>query len=152
MEEKVPINLPKTVAKRAKRRGRGYSSGVGGHTVGRGQKGQKTRAKIHPLFEGLKSKKSLSHRLPQLRGKLKLKGRPKPVVVNIKDLEKLPAGSKVDIPTLVKYGLVDAKIARMRGVKILGGGELPKKLELKLPMSGKTAKKESIEKEKNNKK
>jgi ribosomal protein L15 len=152
MEAQTPINLPKTVAKRAKRRGRGYSSGVGGHTVGRGQKGQKTRAKIHPLFEGLKSKKSLSHRLPQLRGKLKLKGRPKPVIVNIKDLDKIPAGSKVDITTLAKYGLVDAKIAGLRGVKILGKGKIPNKLELKLPMSGITAKKESVEGEKINKK
>ena len=40
----------------AKRLGRGYGSGKGGHTSGRGQKGQKSRTNIHILFEGLKVK------------------------------------------------------------------------------------------------
>ncbi len=59
---------------RAKKRlGRGYGSGKGGHTSGRGQKGQKSRGRIHPLFEGQKTKKSLIQRLPLLRGKGKNK-------------------------------------------------------------------------------
>lgn len=70
-------NLPKTKARAGKRVGRGYGSGKGGHTVGRGQKGQKTRGKIHPLFEGQKNKKSLVQRLPLLRGKGKLKAKKK---------------------------------------------------------------------------
>ena len=41
-----------------KRLGRGYGSGVGGHTSNRGQKGQKSRTDLHILFEGLKVKKS----------------------------------------------------------------------------------------------
>lgn len=53
----------------AKRLGRGYGSGKGGHTCGRGQKGQKSRTKIHILFEGVKVKKSTLKKLPLLRGK-----------------------------------------------------------------------------------
>lgn len=67
--------LPAIVTKKGKRVGRGYGSGKGGHTVGRGQKGQKTRGKIGPLFEGTKNKKSLFQRLPVIRGKGKLKPR-----------------------------------------------------------------------------
>lgn|SRR3989338_9905090 len=62
-------NLPKIKERGRKRLGRGYGSGKGGHTSSRGQKGQKTRGKIHPLFEGQKTKKSLIQRLPLLRGK-----------------------------------------------------------------------------------
>lgn len=65
--------LTAIVTKSKKRAGRGLGSGKGGHTVGRGQKGQKTRGKISPLFEGTKVKKSLLKRLPLLRGKGKLK-------------------------------------------------------------------------------
>ena len=65
--------LKNIVGKSKKRVGRGLGSGKGGHTVGRGQKGQKTRGKISPLFEGTKVKKSLIKRLPLLRGKGKLK-------------------------------------------------------------------------------
>ena len=50
--------LPKVVQTRKKRVGRGYGSGRGGHTAGRGQKGQKSRKKIGVLFEGVKVKKS----------------------------------------------------------------------------------------------
>ncbi len=63
------INLPKVVAKSKKRVGRGMGSGKGSHTVGRGQKGQKTRRKIGVIFEGVKMKKSLLKRLPLMRGK-----------------------------------------------------------------------------------
>jgi len=69
----VEKSLPKVVTKRAKRLGRGYGSGKGGHTVGRGEKGQKTRNKIGVLFEGMKVKKSLLKRLPFRRGKGKFK-------------------------------------------------------------------------------
>ena len=66
--------MGKTVTKRHKRVGRGYGSGRGGgHTAGRGQKGQKTRGKIGIMFEGVKVKKSLLIRLPVRRGKTKLK-------------------------------------------------------------------------------
>jgi ribosomal protein L15 len=63
------IRLPKVVQRSKKRVGRGIGSGKGGHTSGRGQKGQKSRGKIGVLFEGMKVKKSLLKRLPKMRGK-----------------------------------------------------------------------------------
>lgn len=69
------IVLPKVVGKKMKRIGRGYGSGKGGHTVGKGQKGQKTRSTINVLFEGMKVKKSLLKRLPFQRGKGKFAAR-----------------------------------------------------------------------------
>lgn len=133
--------LPKIITKSQKRKGRGYGSGKGGHTVGRGQKGQKTRSKIGVLFEGVKMKKSLLKRLPLKRGKGKFHAKAKPVIVNLKYLNVLPSGSKVNIETLIKAGLVDKKDAREFGVKILGGGKLTKKLKIELPMSHSAAKK-----------
>ncbi|MBI2103442.1 50S ribosomal protein L15 [Candidatus Woesebacteria bacterium] len=132
--------LPKIVGKRPKRVGRGYGSGKGGHTSGRGQKGQKARSKTPILFEGYKTKKSLIRRLPMLRGKGKLTPKHPPVIINVSALDKLPAGSKVDIETLAKHGLVDPKRARKFGVKILGKGKIGKKLVVEVPMSHKPLK------------
>ncbi|MEK7061062.1 MAG: uL15 family ribosomal protein [Patescibacteria group bacterium] len=128
-------NLPKVVGNRKKRLGRGYGSGKGGHTVGRGQKGQKSRTKIGVLFEGVKVKKSLLKRLPFQRGKGKNKGGKGPVIVNLEALNILPAGSKVTVETLIKAKIVDEKDAKMYGVKILGNGKLEKKLIIEVPAS-----------------
>lgn len=128
-------NLPKTTTKRKKRLGRGYGSGKGGHTVGRGQKGQKSRSKVPLFFEGTKFRKSLIRRLPLLRGKGKLKPGNKPVVVNVKYLNLLPADSLVDIKVLAKHRIVDLKEAQKFGVKILGEGKLGVALKVALTCS-----------------
>lgn len=133
--------LPKIKEKSKKRVGRGYGSGRGGHTSGRGQKGQKSRRKIHVLFEGVKVKKSLIKKLPFQRGKGKNKPGKKPIIVNLKYLNILPAGSKVDIELLVKQKIVQKEDANKFGVKILGEGELKKKLIICLPISKSAAKK-----------
>ncbi len=65
------MRIAKVVTRRSKRMGLGYGSGKGGHTTGRGQKGQKARRTINIIFEGYKMKKSLIKRLPKLRGKAK---------------------------------------------------------------------------------
>ncbi len=133
-------NLPKVITRRRKKRvGRGYGSGKGGHTAGRGQKGQKSRSKIGILFEGVKVKKSLLRRLPVQRGKLKNKPHPKPVTLKLSALNVLPANSKVTIESLIKAGLVDKRKARSRGVKILSGGVLQKKLTINVPTSSSVA-------------
>ena len=122
--------------KSQKRLGRGYGSGKGGHTVGRGAKGDKARGKVGLLFEGTKAKKSLVRRLPFRRGKGKFKPlRPKPLVINLEALNLLAKGSLVTIKSLAKYGLVDLKDASQVGVKILGGGQLKVALTVKLPCS-----------------
>ena len=128
--------LPKTTTKAKKRVGRGYGSGKGGHTVGRGAKGQKARSKVKLGFEGTKTKKSLLKRLPLLRGKGKLKSRkPKPVIVNLKYLNLLPKNAQVTIETLGKQGIIDPKEGKNLGVKILGEGKIEKPLTINLPIS-----------------
>lgn len=128
--------LPKTSTRRKKRKGRGYGSGKGGHTVGRGAKGLKARGKVALTFDGTKIKKSFLKRLPLQRGKGKFKSlKPGPVVVNLKYLNLLPKGSEVNVQTLVKQRIVNAKDAKRYGVKILGDGELKVKLKVKLPCS-----------------
>jgi len=124
-----------------KRLGRGYGSGKGGHTSSRGQKGQKTRRTIGILFEGVKMKKSLIKRLPFRRGKGKFKAGNKPMVVNIDALNLMKSGSKVNVETLIKAGIVDKKDAMQYGVKILGNGDLKVKLSIELPISKSAAKK-----------
>lgn len=133
-------DLPKIVAKRAKRVGRGYGSGKGGHTTGRGQKGQKARGSVSVLFEGMKVKKSLIKRLPFRRGKDKLKASVKPIIIKLGALELLPSGSTVNIDLLIKQGIVDASDAKAFGVKILGDGKISKKLNISVPISKHAAK------------
>lgn len=128
-------NLPKTTTKSKKRRGRGYGSGKGGHTVGRGQKGQKARGKVGLLFEGTKMRKSLIRRMPMRRGKNRFKSsKSKPIIINIKYLNLLKDKTEVTIQTLIKNNLVDKEASKI-GVKILGDGQLSKKLTVKLPVS-----------------
>lgn len=115
-----------------KRVGRGYGSGKGGHTVGRGQKGQKIRSKISPLFEGTKVKKSLIQRLPLQRGRGKLKPKPAPIEVNLSQLNKFSSGAKVDVEALIKRGIVDERAKRV-GVKVLNSGKLEKNLTVTIP-------------------
>lgn len=126
--------LPKVIKNRKKRVGRGYGSGKGGHTVGRGQKGQKVRGKINILFEGVKVKKSLLRRLPLRRGKMKFSAKTKPVIVNLDVLNLMPKGSKVNFDSLIKAGIVKED-ARLNGVKVLGRGKLTKPLDVLLPTS-----------------
>jgi len=133
--------LPKTTVKKKKRVGRGYGSGKGGHTSGRGQKGQKTRGKVKLMFEGTKMRKSLIRRLPMLRGKNRFKSiGNKPIIINVKYLNLLSEGTEVTIDKLVKSGLVDKRAVKF-GVKILGDGVLTKKLTVKLPISKQAKKK-----------
>ena len=134
-------NLPKTTIKSKKRLGRGYGSGKGGHTAGRGQKGQKSRTKVHLLFEGAKFRKSLIKRLPLLRGKGKFRPGKKPIIVNVGYLNLLPVNSKVDIDFLIKNGVVDSRQAKQFGVKVLGDGDLGVALKISLPCSKSAAEK-----------
>lgn len=134
--------FPKVITQRRKRLGRGIGSGKGGHTVGRGQKGQKTRDHLGILFEGKKVKKSLFKRLPFLRGKGKFKSlRKKPIIINLTYLNIFPAGTKVTLETLASFGIVKLEDAKKIGVKILGNGDITKKLEILVPISHSAAKK-----------
>jgi len=126
-------DLPKVVKRRAKRVGRGYGSGKGGHTTGRGTKGQKARGKVALGFEGTKIKKSLLKRLPFLRGKGKFKAwSERPEILKLADLTDWPEKTEVNIANLVKKGLVHDGVRR---VKILGGGEVKTALTVSVEAS-----------------
>jgi len=118
-----------------KRVGRGYGSGRGGHTTGRGNKGQKARGSVGVLFEGVKVRKSLLNRLPFQRGKGKFKAKPKPLVVNLEALNLMKEGSEVTIDSLAKAGIVKLSDAQDCGVKILGNGKLERRLVVLTPTS-----------------
>jgi len=133
--------LPKTTKRSSKRIGRGIGSGKGGHTSGRGQKGQKSRGSVGIMFEGTKMRKSLIKRLPFLRGKGKFKSGRKPIIINLKFLDFLPANSLVDLNILAKNNLISREQALKFGVKILGDGQISKPLIIKLPISKKAAEK-----------
>jgi large subunit ribosomal protein L15 len=135
-ETTVLSRLPKTVSPKGKRVGRGYGSGKGGHTVGRGAKGLKARSKRHFLFEGRKTQKSLLRRTPLLRGKGKLKSyQSKPIIISLDQLNVFRARSVVDKDKLVKEGLVDPKEIKRASVKVLANGKLTKALKVDLLVS-----------------
>ena len=133
----VTLNkLPKIKTKTKKRVGRGIGSGKGGHTVGRGAKGQKARGKVPLLFEGTKIKKSLLKRLPLLRGKGKFKPvSKKPAVVNLKYLNLFSPKDEVTLKTLEGKGIIKIEKGLPGNVKILGEGKLNIPLVVKLPCS-----------------
>ena len=118
-------NLPKLKGKRrkAKRVGRGYSSGKGGHTVGRGSKGLKARGKVPLGFEG--GQLPLHQRLPHKRG-FKRAFSDEVVILNLENLSGWDPTVEVSPKNLLEKGVID-KIPK-GGVKILGDGEVEKKL------------------------
>ena len=103
------------------RRGRGHGSG-NGKTAGKGHKGQKARSGApRPGFEG--GQLPLYRRLPK-RG-FKCRNSKEIVGINLSALEKFDNDAVVSVETLIEAGIV--KNPR-DGVKILGNGELTKKL------------------------
>ena len=106
--------------------GRGHGSG-NGKTAGRGQKGQKSRSggKVRVGFEG--GQMPLYRRLPK-RG-FKNRNTKEIVGINVDALNRFEDGTEVTIVTLVESGLVSNP---RDGVKILGNGELTKKLTVKV--------------------
>lgn len=126
-------NLPKIVAKPKKRLGRGMGSGRG-KTSGRGTKGQLAREKVKLDFEG--GQLALIKRLPLYRGKGRNKPfKHKPLVVNVKHLNLLPANTQVTTEVLAKYKILKLEDIQQYGVKILGDGDLKVKLTVCLPCS-----------------
>lgn len=124
-------NLPKVTKTGKKRLGRGRGSGVGGHTVGRGQKGQKTRGVIPLWFEG--GQLPLVRRTPFIKGKHRFQViKPQPTAVNFDLLSKHFADKDiVDSVSLAKALKVNEKVAKS-GFKIIATGKLTKALEVKV--------------------
>ena len=119
------------------RRGRGHGSG-NGKTAVKGHKGQKARSGApRPGFEG--GQMPLYRRIPK-RG-FTCRNHKEIVAINVSALERFENGTEVTIAALVESGLVSNP---KDGVKILGNGELTKKLNVKVN-SFSAAAKEKIE-------
>ncbi len=111
---------------KAKRVGRGYGSGKGGHTVGRGSKGLKARGKVPFGFEG--GQVPLYKKMPQIGG---FRNPTKKAIthVSLSQFNRFNANS-----TVTPQDLVDAKVLKRlpkHGVKILANGKIEKKLTIK---------------------
>lgn len=130
---------PKEGSKKERRRvGRGAGSGLG-KTSGRGHKGQNARSGggVRPGFEG--GQLPLQRRIPK-RGFNNIFAT-KYAIINLSDLNRFEDGTEVTEETII-----DAKIIKkpLDGIKILGNGELTKKLTVKVTALSATAK-EKIE-------
>ena len=129
-------NLKSPFKKKRKRVGRGHASGHG-KTAGRGTKGQKARGKVKVGFEG--GQTPLTSRVPK-RG-FKNVNRVEYQVLNVDALNRFEDDSVVDLDVLRKHNLCKRKLP----LKILGDGELKRKLTVKAHAFSKEAK-EKIEK------
>ena len=129
----------------SKRLGRGESSGKG-KTSGKGHKGQKARSggRTRPGFEG--GQMPLYRRIPKFGfySKKQIEGVNQYNVVNLDQLNRFDADATVDLAALNEVGLAD-KTRNKAGIKILGRGELTKKINLKVQACSETAK-QAIEK------
>ena len=110
--------------KNRKRIGRGIGSGTG-KTSGKGQKGQKCRSggSPHPWFEG--GQMPLARRLPR-RGFTNI-FKEEIQIVNISDLIRIEKHSEIDPVVLQENGLIRSSL---KPVKILGEGDIDKKLNV----------------------
>lgn len=132
--------LSQTNVRRSRKRvGRGPGSGLG-KTSGRGQKGQKARSGggVRPGFEG--GQTTLARRLPK-RGFTNF-NRKEYAIINLSDLNRFEEGTHVTPELLKDMGLLKKQLA---GVKVLGHGELEKKLHVTAAKFSASAK-EAIEK------
>lgn len=124
---------------RKKRVGRGQGSGLG-KTAGRGGKGQKARTG-NMRFEGFEGGQSpLQRRMPKFG--FNPPNRVHYAVVNLNELERFEAGSTVDEAALRARGLVKGTYD---GIKVLGQGELTRKLTVKVHKLSERAR-EAVEK------
>jgi len=133
---------PAQERKDRKRIGRGLGSGKGRFS-GRGIKGQKSRAGSHAMRAGFEGgQMPLAMRLPKLHGSTSKDAMPigpfrtytQPV--NVKDLDRFEAGEEVTPETLKAKGLIRSV---RKDVKLLGVGELSKKLTISVHAASATA-------------
>ena len=120
---------PSSPRKTSKRIGRG---GKRGKTSGKGHKGQAARSGNSTRPE----MREIIKKLPKLRGHGKNRGKTvnsgkvRPLVVNVSALEVFESGATVSPKTLVTTGVLSSAKGRVPAVKILGNGNLTKKLSV----------------------
>jgi len=116
------------------RKGRGAGSG-NGKTAGKGHKGQKARSGggVRPGFEG--GQMPLQRRVPK-RGFNNIFAT-KYVAINVSDLNRFEDGAVVDAKALLAAGVISKELD---GVKVLGRGEITKKLTVNVAAFSESAK------------
>ena len=131
----MKLNELEASTKARKRIGRGPGSG-NGKTSGKGHKGQNARSGggVRPGFEG--GQLPLYRRLSK-RGFNNYNFQTTYATVNVGDLERFKEGTVVTKELLIEVGLVKKELD---GIKILGNGELTKKLTVKANKFSSTAK------------
>ncbi len=122
--------------KESKRLGRGIGSGLG-KTSGKGHKGQWARSGggVRPGFEG--GQMPLARRIPK-RG-FHNKWAKSYVIINLSQLEKVPAGTEVDLGYIRLNGLAK-EVKNAVGLKVLGNGELKTAITVKAAKFSESAK------------
>ena len=106
---------------RKRRVARGIGSGMG-KTATRGTKGQKARRQVHPNFEG--GQTPIQRRLPVKKGFRNVNHK-EYAVINLDDLDRFEDGATIGPEALLEAGIINKVLD---GVKILGWGELTKKV------------------------
>jgi large subunit ribosomal protein L15 len=129
---------PKAANRRRRRVGRGPGSGSG-VTAGRGEKGQKSRSGYSQRFGFEGGQMPLYRRIPK-RG-FTNQFKKQYVVLNVRELNQFRAGSEVSPEKLIESGMVKTV---KDGLRILGEGELTKRLKVRAHHFSKSAK-EKIE-------
>ena len=122
-------------SKAAFRKGRGHGSG-NGKTAGKGHKGQWARSGggVRPGFEG--GQMPLQRRIPK-RGFTNYPFRTEYAALNVSALNMFEDGATVTAETIMAAGLIKQPLD---GIKILGNGELTKKLTVQVAAFSETAK------------
>ena len=125
--------------KPAWRKGRGPGSG-NGKTAGKGHKGQNARSGggVRPGFEG--GQLPIYRKLPK-RGFSNYKFAKNYAIVNVSDLNKFNDGDTVNLAALMEAGVIRKPLC---GLKVLGNGELTKKITVEAAVFSASAK-EKIE-------
>ncbi|MBS1724121.1 MAG: 50S ribosomal protein L15 [Armatimonadetes bacterium] len=119
--------------KKKRRVARGIGSGMG-KTATRGSKGQKARRQVSPWFEG--GQTPIHRRLPVKKGFRNINHK-EYAIVNVQSLEKhFEKGEDVTPEALIAKGLIHGT---MDGLKVLGHGELTKKLKVTAHLFSKSA-------------
>ena len=138
MAEYNPIlSAPQGANKKPKRVGRGSSSGLGS-TAGKGNKGQQSRSggKTYVGFEG--GQMPLYRRIAR-KGFSNYPFKKEYVCINVEQLEaKFNDGETVDKTALIEKGFISSKNASL--VKVLGNGEVSKKLTVVVDKVSESAK------------
>jgi large subunit ribosomal protein L15 len=136
-EKQLNLHTLKPAQERVNRKrvGRGLGSGKGRYS-GRGIKGQKSRAGSHKMKAGFAGgQMKISMQLGKLRGSTSADAMPVgpfrtyTVPVNVRDLDRFDAGADVTPESLVEVGLIKNT---KTDVKVLGDGEISKKLTVRV--------------------